>query len=294
MMMTPQILPIEPHQISLPHYAVIQIQGEDAIKYTNGQVTCDVIGLPIGQASMGAHCDPKGKVIAAFWLLKVSEDCLLMVYPDALKVKQLAEFKKYAIFSKITITDVSNQYHVLGIVCSDIKRVAELSSQSHLSGAVIPVSAQRFMVLTTEATSIYPVKNENVWTLCNIIEHIPTLSAEHQQEFIPQALNLDALNAISFTKGCYTGQETVARAKYRGANNRALFSLSSANEINTTSSTLTLEKKLGEQWRASGTIIQSIWDSNRIFISAVLPSDTDLDSIFRITEIENSELNIIK
>lgn len=288
MMTIPQRFPTETSQIPLTQYAVIDIEGEDAVKYTNGQVTCDVTKIAIGSSSMGAHCDPKGKVIAPFWLVRIAETHFLMVYHTDLKTLQLAEFKKYAVFSKINVQDVSDKYTLTGILAAKEHDINETNLED---AYLISISAHRAIMISQVAVSLYPQLDANWWNYADVVEKMPTLSASHQQEFIPQALNLENLNAISFTKGCYTGQETVARAKYRGANNRALFTLSGSlkDEL---SSSLTLEKKIGEQWRQSGTIIQSCIFEKDLYMTAVLPIDTDLKTEFKVAEMPHTELKI--
>ena len=107
----------------------------------------------------------------------------------------------------------------------------------------------------------------------------------------PQMLNLQALDGISFNKGCYMGQETVARAKYRGANNRALFLLAgTAGEP--VASGDTLELQLGDNWRRSGMVLNAWQQAGQVWLTAVLPKDTEADALFRLKQDEGSRLTV--
>jgi folate-binding protein YgfZ len=98
-------------------------------------------------------------------------------------------------------------------------------------------------------------------------------------EFVPQMLNLQALNAISFTKGCYIGQETVARMKYRGGNKRAAYILTAATEETPAAGTA-IEVQLGDNWRRSGQVVNAANINNQLWLLAVLPNDiTAADSL---------------
>ena len=113
-----------------------------------------------------------------------------------------------------------------------------------------------------------PVGNEALWWGLDIKAGIPHLEAVHQGEYIPQMLNLQALEGISFTKGCYMGQEIVARAKYRGANNRALFVLSGTAATQVASGD-TLEIQLGDNWRRSGLVLNAWQQQGQVWLTAV-------------------------
>ena len=112
---------------------------------------------------------------------------------------------------------------------------------------------------------------------------IPKLAKEQSEEYIPQMMNLQALDAISFTKGCYMGQEVVARTKYLGKNKRAgsiLFSETLAQ----IQSGATLELQLGENWRRIGTCLYSANSQGKSWIFAVLPNDLEANAVIRLQE----------
>lgn len=291
------LFPSEPSVYHLDNVTVIHLEGPDAVKYLNGQVTCDVTALKNGDSCLGAHCNPKGKVLAVFRLFKREQD-LLLLYKKELTETQLAELRKYAVFSQLSINDVTDQFDVIGIAGSGSDHwVSDNNALLHCVDTNITecqLTDNRWLFLAAKNKLSHltlPKRADSEWWGLEILDGMPHLNKHTQLEFIPQALNLQALNAISFSKGCYTGQEIVARAKYRGINNRALFIL--AGHISKPASLLSVvERQLGEHWRASGTILDIWQHENNLLLSIVLPSDIASDCQFRIADDEESSLFI--
>lgn len=289
------LFPSEPSVYHLDNVTVIRLEGPDAVKYLNGQVTCDVTALMPGQSTLGAHCNPKGKVLAVFRLFRQEHD-LLLLYKKELTEIQLAELKKYAVFSKVTITDVSEQFNVVGIAGTGTDEwIGNSIPQIDTDIAKCQIKQDRWLLLSDKLHSSWfslPEEPNSDWWGLEILDGLPHLNKNTQAEFIPQALNLHALHAISFTKGCYTGQEIVARAKYRGINNRALFILQGITSQPVSSGNL-VERRLGEHWRTSGTILDIWQKQNQLLLSIILPADTAPDTLFRIGNDETSSLSIL-
>ena len=118
-----------------------------------------------------------------------------------------------------------------------------------------------------------PTYSQSVWDLLEITQGFPILTANTSGHYVPQMLNLQAINGISFTKGCYLGQETVARMQYLGKNKRALFCLNSQLEQPFQSDDV-IEKQLGENWRKAGDILAHYQaDDGSCVIQAILAND---------------------
>ena len=144
--------------------------------------------------------------------------------------------------------------------------------------------------LLTDLKDKVSVFDDSLWNAMNIASGIGFVEAETSAQFVPQMLNLDALEGISFTKGCYIGQETNARAKYRGANKRALFILT-GRSINCPKTGQTVEVLLENNWKRVGTIISACqYGDKHVEIVAVLPKDINTENIFQIKEVEGSTL----
>ncbi len=278
----------------LESWAVISAVGDDKISYLQGQLTCDLVSLDKQQATFGAHCDAKGKVWSAFRAF-YHRDGLAMFQPKSALEKELAELKKYAIFSKVTLE--TSQDIALGVIGEQASEfIAEFANPDQQvsafeHGTAVKIDSQRWLLLVSGefANSLVndsqaELVSESIWTRLDIENAVPIVHEKQQNEHIPQALNLQALGGICFTKGCYTGQETVARAKYRGINKRALFSLAGNTLENIDNfCEQELERSVSENWRSAGTIMAGYqFNDGHAIALAVLPNNLEPDTQFRL------------
>ncbi|MBL0599953.1 tRNA-modifying protein YgfZ [Aeromonas jandaei] len=293
MSLQPPVFPAEPTRFALTKIAITRLSGQDRVKYLQGQVTCDVNALQPGQSTLGGHCDPKGKLWSDFRLLCLEESLLLLTTPSVLE-RQLPELKKFAVFSKVEIA--ADERHATGLAGKGTD--AWIATQFGLEqsglvagGMAVKIEQDRWLLVSSEQADALPAGDESLWWGLEIKAGLPHMEAVHQGEFIPQMLNLQALDGICFNKGCYMGQETVARAKYRGANNRALFLLagSASEPVNAGD---TLEIQLGDNWRRSGMVLNAWQHQGQVWLTAVLPKDTEADARFRLKQEESSQLTL--
>lgn len=281
----------------LDHLAVVQANGEDCLNYLQGQLTCDLISLDEKESTLAAHCDSKGKVWSVLRLFKHLNGFGYVVPQSALE-KQLTEMKKYAVFSKVNF--IENQQVALGIAGdkTDNYMFARLPGKGNVrptqTGTAIRIENNRWLLVMDkeEAYSfIYELGNRadlcshHLWEYYELLAATPSIEGTNCGEFIPQSLNLQCLDAISFKKGCYTGQETVARAKYRGINKRATYVLIGDVDEKTTEAPKagdSFERSVGENWRTGGTVLRGfLFNDNKALAMVVLPNDLDEESEFR-------------
>ncbi|WP_139557485.1 CAF17-like 4Fe-4S cluster assembly/insertion protein YgfZ [Methylotetracoccus oryzae] len=234
---------------TLDDHAVLAIEGADAVGFLQGQTTCDIKALKPGQMTLGAICNPKGRTLAVFRLLRVESGCLLVLPKDRIDAVR-RRLIPYVLRAQIRITgDVDDgEWSLLG----------GLGSIGPGAGAVLgmtgePQPGQALLmstgawVLALERSGKYLVAGPSAvtaalrdqlladglaheitnerWQFAEIADGIPTITDATAEEFIPQMLNLDLLGGISFSKGCYTGQEVVARTHYLGAVKRRMHRL---------------------------------------------------------------------
>jgi len=201
----------------LPDIGLIKIQGNDAKKFLQGQLTCDVESITSEKNGMGAHCNPQGRIISLFYLFLFDENYYLLMQSTMIPIA-ISALKKYAIFFKVELRDASHELMILG--CD-----ADLQSTQHVMRIPVNHLHSRFMLAGTAAaintirnqmTTPSDISSQDSWKSLNIRDGIPTIYPETSATFLPHELNLDKLNAISFDKGCYTGQEIIARMHYRG------------------------------------------------------------------------------
>ncbi|ATG02330.1 tRNA-modifying protein YgfZ [Lelliottia amnigena] len=293
--------------ISLDDWALATISGADSEKYLQGQVTADVAQLGEHQHLLVAHCDPKGKMWSNLRLFR-RQDGFAIIERRSLRDAQLTELKKYAVFSKVTI--VADDENVLLGVAGFQARAALKTLFSELPDADKPLindgatsllwfeyPEERFLLVTDVATAERVTEalrgeaqfnNSLQWLALNIEAGLPIIDAANSAQFIPQATNIQALGGISFKKGCYTGQEMVARAKFRGANKRALWYLA-GNASRVPEAGEDLELKMGENWRRTGTVLAAVQlDDGRVLVQVVMNNDMEADSVFRVRDDANT------
>ena len=301
--------------ISLAEYGAIALHGEEQSKYLQGQVTCDVNTLEDDNLLLGAHCDAKGKVFSVFRLINRQQKHL-MLQPAASISSSLAELKKFGVFAKVTIEQTTGLafYAIAG------KNATEILHQQfvELPNSLTPVlqvgsttivylagKLKRYLIIDEAETAAkiindfsLAIYSQALWDLIEINEGFPLLAPETVSSYVPQMLNLQAIHGISFTKGCYLGQETVARMQYLGKNKRALFSLKSKSANNDSISLKAgdiIEQQLGENWRKAGDVLASyISDDGTYYLQAVLASDIEGITNLRIKNQESSALSVVE
>ena len=283
--------------IAVQSLAVIQVSGSDAEQFLQGQLTCDLKQLTQHNWQLCGHCDAKGKLWSVSRIARI-EDGFLLIQNRSTLAKSLAQLQKFSVFSQVNFTDVSEQFSTFVLVGANAKS----SVATHLGFAVqepYHCQQQTSVFALTENTYLLlqpnnkafpePIQNERYWQALQIEHDWPIMEEAHQETFIPQMLNLDTLGAISFKKGCYIGQETVARMHYKGMNKRRLFQLTGVAK-STPTPTDQLEVKLGENWRRAGAVISAVrYDSDVIAIQAVLPSDIEATAQLRIKGQDDSK-----
>ncbi len=226
---------------TLSHEGVLAVRGADASKFLQGQLTCNLNYLSDTQASLGARCTQKGRMQSSFRILLEGDGVLMAMSSDLLE-PQLADLKKYAVFSKSKLTDESAAWVRFGLEHGDaalnalgLDLPAVTDSVARQGGLVaIRVSPDR-AELWVAADQAAAVKQQlvatlaegelNQWLLGQIRAGIGQVMAGTRELFIPQMLNLQAIGGVSFKKGCYTGQEIVARMQYLGKLKRRLYRL---------------------------------------------------------------------
>ncbi|MBN3042016.1 MULTISPECIES: tRNA-modifying protein YgfZ [Pectobacterium] len=297
--------------ISLDDWALVTMVGPDTVKYLQGQVTADVGALPDDGHILCAHCDAKGKMWSNLRLFHHGEG-FAFIERRNLRDAQLNELKKYAVFSKTTIAPDDNAI-LLGAAGAGIRELLA-SVFSQLPDAEHPVvqhegatllhfahPAERFLLVLSPEHSAslleqlgdkVSLNDSRQWLTLDIEAGQPIIDSANSAQFIPQATNLQALNGISFSKGCYTGQEMVARAKYRGANKRALYWLAGkANKAPQAGDDLELQ--LGENWRRTGTVLAaSQLQNGDVWVQAVLNNDLTAENVLRVRDDAESQLTV--
>ncbi len=209
---------------SLPHYSLLRFSGADAQAFLHGQLTCDMSALQMGSSSYGGYCTPKGRLLATF-LLWLSTDGYTMQLPSALAEAVRKRLTMYVLRSKVKIEDITPDQACVGVFGADAaQQIAALGGAvpERLHSAlvregvtVIHLPTQRYLVVMPRPQATM-ANGDDAWTGLDIAAGIPFITPATQEEFVPQMVNLDLIGGLSYTKGCYPGQEIVARTHYLG------------------------------------------------------------------------------
>ncbi|MAZ66716.1 MAG: hypothetical protein CMF25_06365 [Kangiellaceae bacterium] len=204
----------------------IRLQGEGHKKLLQGQLTCDINELSDSLSMYGAWCNPKGRIIASVLVVQDGNDILLITPIDMLDItKSLLE--KYAPFYQITVADISSQT----AISLSAKAKAENDTQ-HMhtihTNSKLTISwgvSGRFELIIAKETP--PAKiDDNDWWASQISEGVAWIRPETTEQYLPLHINLHRFGGVSFKKGCYTGQEVIARMHYKSQLKKRMYRLS--------------------------------------------------------------------
>ena len=220
----------------LSHLGLIQVEGAEAPTFLQGQVTSDIRQLDGSNSHYAGYCTPKGRMLALF-LAFAQQDRIYLQLNGALLEPIMKRLKMYVLRSKAVITDASANIVRIGLAgeqasASLRELFAQVPEKAHEfvtleNGALLrlpgPVPRYELFCDPVQATAIWtqlaqhhrPV-GKSGWEWLEIQAGIPDITPQTQEAFVPQMVNLDSLGGISFKKGCYTGQEIVARTHYLG------------------------------------------------------------------------------
>ena len=228
----------------LSHRALIAVRGDDAEKYLQGQLTNDILAVTDTRSQLNAHCSPKGRVLTCFRIFRRA-DVIYMALPEALMEPSLERLRKYVLLSKVTLEAETGLVQIGYSSAKGIHHLRdivnplpdEIDAVTHADGiTTIRISGPhpRFELIGSAAAintlwtkldvHAAPI-GAGPWELLDILAGVPVLYPETVDAFIPQMINLDLLGGISFKKGCYTGQEIVARTHYLGKLKRRMYRL---------------------------------------------------------------------
>ena len=291
----------------LPAFETLRISGPDQQKFLQGQTTCDLNQLTADNFLRGAHCDAKGKMWAVFHLSQQGEELWYTAFRDELQASML-QLKKFGVFSKISFELAHDSLATLGVSGAGAAELLNRlgaptptlgQSTSWQGGKVLALAAEHYLiVLPVAAAQALATRNDVTWTAPTVwlARHIqaglPYLEQAVISEYVPQMLNLQSLDAISFTKGCYIGQETVARMKYLGKNKRAAFILSGPSSETPASGT-DIEVQWSDNWRRVGQVINAVNIQGQLWVLAVLPNDLDPADPLRLATPDASALQTV-
>lgn len=228
----------------LSHEGILAVRGPDAGKFLQGQLTCNLNYLSETHSSLGARCNPKGRMQSSFRILQEG-DGYLMAMASELVEPQRVDLARFAVFFKSQLHDESSQWVRFGLKGGDAAlrslgldlpappdsmTSAEqlIAVRLHDGRSELWTRAARAEEIRGQLATHLPEGTLDQWLLAQIRGGIGQVFGATRELFIPQMINLQALGGVSFKKGCYTGQEIVARMQYLGKLKRRLYRLALA------------------------------------------------------------------
>jgi len=199
--------------IALDDLGALRIRGADALRFLQGQVSNDVGRLAAEHCLLAGYHNPQGRVIALLQLILVGSNDLLAVLPRELAPLVAGRLAKFILRAKASVEDASASLHIRGFVGAGADAPARAGAIALARTAREPA---RWLGIYPAGLSDAASGDRERWRRLDVAAGQPQVYARTSEEFIAQMLNLDALDAIAFDKGCYTGQEVIARAHYRG------------------------------------------------------------------------------
>ena len=229
--------------VPLDHLALFECTGEDATSFLHNQLTSDVNHLDAGTAQHSSWCTHKGRMQASFILYRQGADYRALLSADLLD-STLKQLQRYVLRAKARLRDLSNEQIAIGVSgpqAGESLRAAGLTvpeapmtTLDAGTGTTIRLDAQRFIVIADAAAApalydrlagVARPAGVPVWHWLDIEAGIVLVTADTKEEFVPQMVNFDKIGGVSFHKGCYPGQEVVARAQYLGKIKRHLYQI---------------------------------------------------------------------
>ena len=229
---------------ALSGYSILKISGNDAGAFLHAQLSNDVRRLEPGSIGMGSWCNTQGRMLMNFYLIR-NEDHFFLILRSGLKDKVIKRLTKYILRSSVSIEDMDHELALAGISCSTGEERVEpiLGSPApamHTSilhqglrvSRVGDAGSHRYLILGTiremksfwgrAAGKLRPEPRES-WKLQDILDGLGWVDENNTEQFLPVEFNLDYLGGVSYGKGCYPGQEILARIRHRGRVKKRLY-----------------------------------------------------------------------
>ncbi len=221
------------------HFDLLQFHGLDAKAFLQGQLTCDLDQVTSDQAQFGGYCTPKGRVLANFMLWSMPQGYLMQL-PAGVATSVAERLRKFVLRSEVKIERASS-FRILGLAGPEAPALLQqalgtlpqgrLAMEHHARASVVRLTDNNFLVIAASA-EMAPLweslakhavpAGAECWNWLQIQAGVPWITAPTQDQFLPQMIGLDAIGGVSFDKGCYPGQEIVARTHYLGDVKRKL------------------------------------------------------------------------
>ena len=249
----------------LNNRALLKISGNDAKSFLQSQLSNDINKIDYLNIQLSAYCQHQGKILALFWVIRQEEDFYLS-FPLDLLDSIKSRLKMFVIMADVTIEDVTPQLIQIGVL--EEKYSPSFSINEKMS----------LIIIENTDLSNFDISTNDLWNQSCVDCHLPDVFLTTTEKFVPQMLNLDINEkGVSFSKGCYPGQEVVARLHYLGSAKRRLFAFKSNKEMlvgdSLYCSTSKTAKLRGDRYKGSGIVVSKVKYNSLFYCLGTLDVD---------------------
>ena len=284
------------HYIDLSSLSLLRIQGEDAESFLQGQLSNDISRLEPARAQLHAWCNPKGRALAILRIMR-SANGFWALLPAELTTSFTKRLRMFVMRAKVTI-ETASDYRSLGLVGVTSAAIRNFN-ESGCAVYVVDEARSRYLLIGDHDSvaritgksgpSVLP---DGYWRALDILSGIPQVYSTTAEAFIPQNINLELIDGVSFKKGCYPGQEIVARLKYLGKSKKRLIvaRVNSSDPVTPGDPVYAGSKPESK----AGVIVDSVAVDNRTWlVSAMVPATAITHGALAITPTAESPLERI-
>ncbi|MFM1606642.1 MAG: YgfZ/GcvT domain-containing protein [Candidatus Pseudothioglobus sp.] len=242
--------------------ALLKISGGDAESFLQAQLSNNINELDNSSIQLNAYCQHQGKMLALFWVMRSNDDFLLSFPLDLLEIIK-SRLQMFVIMSDVTIDDVSDDYLQIGVIDENQNNAFTINDKLSL------------IIANPNDLEKFSMSSKDTWDKACIDSSLPEIYLLTSEKLVPQMLNLDINEiGVNFSKGCFPGQEVVARLHYLGVAKRRLFAFESDSEINVGDtlfcSTSKSAKARGARYKASGIVVSKVKYKTQFYCLATL------------------------
>jgi len=279
----------QPTATKLDDLTSLHVTGKDATKFLHAQFTNDLDNLAINSWQYSGYCTPKGRTLAFMTIARLDENTFLLILPTELSENVLPRLRMFVMRDDVKITPQDENTSILGILnaadnlpgleITQEKENGKLSRDGTSCLLTLDHESGRFLYIgDTEKLDTDASTDRNDWTLADIQSGIPSVVLATQEAYVPQMINLDLIGAVNFKKGCYPGQEIVARVHYLGKIKQRMYVV----ETDSKEQAQPNDKVYiaGNPNKAAGTVVQTATSDSTQILQVVLQTkaaDENLD-----------------
>lgn len=225
-----------PISVELSHWGVIRARGADAASFLHGQLTQDVLHLPPTEARLAGYCSVKGRLLASFVMCRPSPEEVLLACHASVLPTTLKRLSMFVMRAKCQLSDATAEFELVGLAgepARDAVGHLPVWGRSEQQGAAcirLPDASGLVRALRlaergqgAELNMAAHAKGQAAWRWLEVESAVAVIEVATVDQFVPQMLNFELIGAVNFQKGCYPGQEVVARSQYRGTAKRRTF-----------------------------------------------------------------------